>query len=404
MKAKYLFLLILSFIILSSLTNGNTVKPPEIIEESNLSFYSDLGWHLKKIDVEGAWEITKGSKNIVVAVLDSGIDFSHPDLTGIKWINTGEVANNSIDDDVNGYVDDMNGWDFVSGDNIPGPEDLDPIHWHATFIAGIIAAPADNYGVAGVAPNVTVMDIRVLQADNYAGTTYEGFGDSIRYAVDNGADVISMSLQYYGNNSEYYDDIQYAYENNVALVSITGNNIVESGGGLEFQSFPGGYDEVISVGATNFFDEKADYSNYGSWTELVAPVGDQEYDEIDHLIQSCHTPYDLYPYYYGYGTSFACPQVAGVIALMKSLKQDLSNDEVREILNETAIDLGDPGKDDFFGYGMVNASAAVEEVFNRYGYPETTLTTETTTPTSAPYLTIIPLLAMIITLSKKKKN
>ncbi len=387
---------------MSSLTNGNTMEHPEVIEESNLSFYSDLGWHLKRIDVEGAWEITKGSKNIVVAVIDSGIDFSHPDLIGIEWINTGEVANNSIDDDGNGFVDDMNGWDFVSGDNIPGPEDIDPIHWHATFIAGIIAAPADNYGVVGVAPNVTIMDIRVLKADNYKGTTYEGFGDSIRYAVDNGADVISMSLHYYANDSSYYDDIQYAYENNVSLVSITGNNNVEYGGGFEYQSFPGGYDEVISVGATNFFNEKADYSNYGNWTELVAPVGDQEYDVINQLIRSCHTPYDVDPYYYGYGTSFACPQVAGVIALMKSLKQDLSNDEVREILIKTAIDLGDPGKDDFFGYGMVNASAAVLEVYERYIQIETT--TETTLPFAFSCFVIAPLIVIVITIIKRKKN
>ncbi len=402
MKTKYLVLLAVSFILLFSLNNGSAMNQPEINEESSLSFYSDLGWHLKRIDVEGAWEITKGSKNIVVAVIDSGIDFSHPDLIGIEWINTGEIANNSIDDDGNGFVDDMNGWDFVSGDNIPGPEDLDPIHWHATFIAGIIAAPADNYGVVGVAPNVTIMDIRVLKEDNYKGTTYEDFGDSIRYAVDNGADVISMSLHYYANDSSYYDDIQYAYENNVSLVSITGNNQVEYGGGFEYQSFPGGYDEVISVGATNFFDEKADYSNYGNWTELVAPVGDQEYDAINHLILSCHTPYDAIPYYYGYGTSFACPQVAGVVALMKSLKQDLSNDEVREILIKAAIDLGDSGKDDFFGYGMVNASAAVLEVYKRYIHIETT--TETTQPFAFSCFVITPLIVIVITIIKRKKN
>ena len=402
MKTKYLVLLAVSFILLFSLNNGSAVNQPEIIEESSLSFYSDLGWHLEKIDVEGAWEITNGSKDVVVAVIDSGIDFSHPDLIGIEWINTEEVANNSIDDDGNGYVDDMNGWDFVSGDNIPGPEDLDPIHWHATFISGIIAAPVDNYGVAGVAPNVTIMDIRVLKADNYAGTTYEGFGDSIRYAVDNGADVISMSLQYYGNNSEYYDDIQYAYENNVTLVSITGNTWVGSGGGTEYQSFPGGYDEVISVGAINITNGKADYSNYGPWTELVAPVGDQMYDTLDHLIKSCYTPYDEYSYIYGYGTSFACPQVAGVIALMKSLKQDLSNDEIREILNKTAIDLGDPGKDDFFGYGMVNASAAVLEVYERYIQIETV--TEMTKPFAFSCFVIVPLIVIVITLIKRKKN
>ncbi|GAH39163.1 unnamed protein product, partial [marine sediment metagenome] len=129
---------------------------------------------------------------------------------------------------------------------------------------------------------------------------------------------------------------------------------VTYGGGFEFQSFPGGYDEVISVGATSYSQEKADYSNYGEWTELVAPVGD-EGTGIRSIEPSGG-------YYFGWGTSFAAPQVAAVVALMKSLNNSLRVSEIREILHKTAIDLGEGGKDIYFGYGLLNASAAVKEV------------------------------------------
>jgi len=112
------------------------------------------------------------------------------------------------------------------------------------------------------------MDIRVLKSDNYQGTTLEGLGDAIRYAVDNGADVINLSLQYYSESEDYHDDIVYAIENNVAVVSITGNSWVSYGGGKEIMSYPGAYEEVIAVGATNYDQEKADYSNYGEWSSF----------------------------------------------------------------------------------------------------------------------------------------
>ncbi len=389
---KHVFATLL-LIVLFSLNYNSAVSKPDIALPPYMRA-NDVGWHLPQISIYGAWEKTYGNESLTIAVIDSGIDFSHPQLVGTSWNNTDELPSNGIDDDSNGYIDDVTGWDFTSNDSIPGPDVGDPIHWHATFITGIIAAPIDGIGVAGVAPNVKIMDIRVLNSTNFAATTYEEFGDAIRYAVDNGADIINLSLHYYAASEDYHDDILYAIGQNIPVVSVTGNTYLRYGGGRYFQSYPGGYDEVISVGATNVYKEKADYSNYGPWTELVAPVGDEA---PGTNIQSSFPP-DTYVS--AYGTSFACPQVAGVIALMKSINYTMSIAEIREILHETADDLGDEGKDDYFGYGMVNATAAVLETYYRvFGYP-------TTTKTSAPYVllsfAVLILVALPITVKKFK--
>ena len=125
----------------------------------NFTAYSDIGWHLNQINITGAWNITFGSSNITIAVIDSGIDFSHPELFQ-QWINTDELPADGIDNDLNGYIDDDHGWDFVSNDSEPGPQAVDPIHWHATYITGIISAPLNDYGIVGKStftahPNMT---------------------------------------------------------------------------------------------------------------------------------------------------------------------------------------------------------------------------------------------------------
>lgn len=338
-----------SLITLVSILTCNTFSLSiSIIQPPILANYED-SFHLELIGAFDVWKITNGSKDITIAVIDSGIDFSHHDLIGSEWINTDEIASNSIDDDGNGYIDDTIGWDFVSNDNIPGPQEHDPIHWHATFIAGIISGENDGEGVTGISPNISIMDVRVLKSDNYAGTTNEGLGDAIRYAVDNGADIISMSLQYYPASDFYYDDILYAVSQDIAVVSITGNTW-QPDGGQYYSSFPGAYDEVISVGASDNSGNKADYSNYGPSTELVAPVGNQGNGIMSSVLDG--------QYNEGWGTSFACPQVAAAIALIKSVNETITVSQIRELLQETATDLGSPGKDDYFGYGQLNIYAA----------------------------------------------
>ena len=363
---------------------------------NSYSTYTDIGWHLDQINITGAWDYTIGSKDIVVAVIDSGIDWVHTQINN-TWKNLGEVPSDGLDNDGNGYIDDYQGWDFVSNDSQPGPEAADPIHEHATYITGIIAAQLDNVGVAGVAPNVTVMDIRVLNSTNFLNTTLEWFGEAIKYAVDNGADVINLSIQDCLPSSFYLDDIQYAVNNNVPVVSVTGNTW---SGGIDYPSYPGAYDEVISIGATNYFYQRADYSNFGlPWTELMAPVGDGEIIIPSQTINSTLPP----PLYYGnrVGTSFAAPQVASVIALMRTINYSMPVSEIRNILQTTAYDIMFPGHDVESGYGLVNATAAVKEVYDRT-YPA--VPEFNVARMSFLLIIIVTTIALIPILAKKQKN
>ncbi|NPD88960.1 MAG: S8 family serine peptidase [Asgard group archaeon] len=392
-KTVFILVLFLSFLIFSQ------IDPSNHSVDTVFAHY-ESSFHHRLIHSKGAWAITNGSKDITVAVLDSGIDFSHSELQNTAWENEDEISDNAIDDDGNGYVDDINGWDFVFNDSNPGPEGGDEVHWHATFIAGIIAAPLNSIGPVGVAPNVTIMDVRVLDVSNLRGTSYEGLGNAIRYAVDNGADVINLSLNYYPANDTYYDDILYAVSQNVAVVSITGNTYLPDGG-QEYKSYPGGYEEVITVGATNSSGGLADYSNFGEWTEIVAPVGSE--DDITHLYST--VPFYTYNSFYGwgYGTSFACPQVAAVIALMKSYNNSMPISEMKTILQNTATDLGDPGKDIYFGYGLLNASAALEAMLlQQTEEPTDSSTNGTDLEYKSLFVSLIIIASTVILLKRRK--
>ncbi|MFW9853119.1 MAG: S8 family serine peptidase [Candidatus Thorarchaeota archaeon] len=390
LKSKTLILLTILAIMPFISFNNSQIN---LLNLTKAIYQEDQFFH-RQIYIKDALAITNGSKDITVAVIDTGIDFSHPDLQNIAWTNVDEIANNSIDDDGNGYIDDIHGWDFSSGDSNPGPEPGDLVHWHATFIAGIIAAPWDNDGMLGVAPNVTIMNLRLLDI-NEAFYSYSDFGDAIRYAADNGADVINLSLYAYENSSIYYDELAYAYEKNIPIVSVTGNTYLPAGG-QQVISHPGASEIVIAVGATNGNQEKADYSNYGKATEIVAPVG----DEGGGVKLWSTMPYYAFNSYYGWGigTSFACSQVSGVIALMRSLNYSLTVSEIRDILHKSATDLGDPGKDIYFGYGLLNASKAVRGVL------DPSILVEKTTKTSNKFVTFASILMVLAIIIPKRRK
>ncbi|MHA2358006.1 MAG: S8 family serine peptidase, partial [Candidatus Heimdallarchaeaceae archaeon] len=247
----------------------------------------EMGWHLDRINIRGAWEITTGSPDIIVAVIDSGVDFSHPELAHAQWVNEDEKADNGEDDDGNGYVDDRYGWDFYRNDSVPGPDGFQLINGHATFVAGMLAAKMDGNGVVGVAPDVTMMNIQIWD-HNLAGDS-DKLGRAIRYAVDNGADVINFSLDKFSNTTELREGIRYAYENNVIMVGASGGYLPQDGGGREEIGYPAAYDEVIVVGDTDFFDNLADYNNWGEKLEIMAPGGHFA-DSVSVWLNSTWTP------------------------------------------------------------------------------------------------------------------
>jgi hypothetical protein len=293
-------------------------------------------WHMTAIRADYAWNTTFGSPNVKVAVIDTGVLTSHPDLAANIWQNPGEIPGNSIDDDGNGFVDDINGFDF--GYNDPVPND---VHGHGTSCAGIVAAVQDNaLGVTGVAPHCKVM---ALKACNDAGYFYDSMtAPAYLYAADNGAKVLSMS--YFSDRVSQIerDAMDYAVGRGVLPVAAAGNSA------SIYPYYPGAYENVLSVAALNGNLDKAGFSNYGSWVDVSAPG--------TGLRTTTNAP--GYTDSFG-GTSGACPHVAGIAALCFSVKPNATNQEVREAIEDTAITQNQAPFGEFANYGRVDAEAAV---------------------------------------------
>jgi subtilisin family serine protease len=316
-----------------------------LIVDSDLNS-DNIPWNLAQIDITGAWNITKGHKEIIVAIIDSGVDFNHPALSHSQWVNQNEIGNNSIDDDENGFTDDTIGWDWVSNDSNPGVQNGDPIHYHGTFIAGIIAGNSEE--IIGVTPNVTIMALRVVDQQSLI-PNHLGVEKSVEYAVKNGAEVIVMSLDFLIAPPGLREELQKAVNRNITIIGVTGN----SDFGNESIVLPGRFPEVIAVGASNSKGEKAVYSNSGDEIEILAPGGDNSNQKIKGADLGGGIRYS-------YGTSYAAPHVAATIAAIKSIRSNLTVKDIRNILHETATDIKEEGWDSLTGYGILNSSAALE--------------------------------------------
>jgi len=230
-------------------------------------------WAHRNMQSELAWEIEEGSGDVIIAIVDTGVMWSHPDLASNIWNNTDEIAGNGIDDDNNGFIDDVRGYDFVNNSNsseCPAGEDCfdednDPMdfHGHGTHCAGIAAGVTNNsLGIAGLCRNCTIMPVRA----GHSGTLEtDDAAQAIVYAADNGADVISMSFGSSYPSSTEKDAIDYAYDKGAVLVAAAGNDDWDA------DDYPTSYWNVISVAATDSNDVKASFSSYGSWTEVAAP-------------------------------------------------------------------------------------------------------------------------------------
>ena len=297
--------------------------------------YGDYLWGLHNGGVNGgtagadinafdAWDVSTGT-GVVIAVIDTGIEATHPDLVGNLWTNPGEIAGNGVDDDGNGYVDDVHGYDFVDDDGEPNDNE-----GHGTHVAGSAAARGDDgYGVPGVAFDARVMALKFLDG-NRGGYSSMG-AEAIHYAVNNGADVINASWGGFGQSTAIRNAIAYARSQGVIFVAAAGNAGNDNDG---YGFYPAGYDldNVISVAASDRSDRLADFSNYGSSSVDLAAPGVQI---VSTWIGSDWTYLD--------GTSMASPYVAGVVALMKSARPGASVVELRSALLESAEPLASGG-------------------------------------------------------------
>ena len=329
--------------------------------DPNDPYYGDGSqWGPQKMSAPQAWDLSKGDAGVVVAILDWGVDLQHPDLATEMWTNPGEVPGNGVDDDGNGYVDDVYGWDFANDDHDPQDD-----YGHGTHCAGIAAAATDNgVGVAGVGYNSRVMALKV--GDGATGTAaYSDIAYGIMYAAENGAKVISLSLGGYAFSGFLEAVVNYAWDLGSVLVGAVGNNNVSN------LFYPAAYNNVIGVSATDQNDAKASWSNHGVQVSVAAPGA------------SIYSTYwnGSSTYAYMSGTSMAAPHVAGLAALLFSQDGSRSNATVRSLIEGTADDLGSAGWDPYFGHGRVNAYGALT---GGAAPPPPTPTTEPPTPTPVP--------------------
>lgn len=325
--------------------------------------------YLKQIAIEEAWEVARG-KGVIVAVLDAGIDINHPDLKFNIWTNEDEVAADGLDNDLNGYVDDINGWNFWESNNDPRPQltpDYDQASiGHGTAIAGLIGAVANNgQGIVGVAFNAKIMPLKILGSDGLGEV--KTLIDGIKYAVNNGAQVINLSLVGYEKSSDLENVLRWAEEKGVVVVAAAGNTEEELNGlNLDIlPAYPACYGDqeennwVVAVSAVDQNDFRALFSNYGSkCIDLSAPGKDilsLGFYQADN---------DNFQDYYisdWSGTSFATALVAGVAALIKAKDQSLSAAEViKTIINNTDnIDKKNYSYQGKLGSGRLNAQKSL---------------------------------------------
>jgi thermitase len=292
-------------------TNGSssaTATPNDVL-------YSRYQWNLPIIETLQGWGIGRGSQDIKVAVVDTGVDLNHPDLRDR----------------------------LLPGINVVSQGKTDPLDdvGHGTHVAGVISALVNNgEGVAGMSWYNPILPVKVLDSSG-SGSTY-AVAQGIIWAADNGAKVINLSLGNYADAQFLHDAIRYAFEKDIVLIAASGNDNTERPG------FPAAYPEVFAVAATDSKKNKASFSNYGDYIDAAAPG------------VSIPSTYPNNQYAALSGTSMASPHVAALAALIRSANPLLKNTEVMDILRRSAVDIGTPGKDKYFGYGQIDVVRALQ--------------------------------------------
>jgi subtilisin family serine protease len=299
-------------------------------------FFPENQPNLLLIHAPQAWDRTHGDDK-PVAIVDTGVDLNHPDLENKIWVNPAEIPGNGVDDDGNGYIDDVQGWNFVGNNS-----DVQDDSGHGSHVAGIIAAQTDNaVGIAGISWLARIMPLKALNGANTG--TFADVAQAIVYAADNGARVINLSLGTDQPSATLEAAVYYASQKGCLLVASAGN----TGAAVEY---PAAYAHVLAVAATTNADLPASFSSRGPQIDLAAPGVD--------IFSADNRGF----YYFASGTSASAPQVSAVAALIWSVRPDLAADQVSAALEASAHDVWTPGWDELTGFGRLDAQAAIQVV------------------------------------------
>jgi subtilisin family serine protease len=351
---------------------GASAQPAMLEPPSNHYFTSQGSWGQKYPDqwalqrvgfdasANSAWRLVKqNAQPVVVAVIDTGLDWNHRNIDPENiWRNPNETAGNGVDDDKNGYVDDVIGWDFFDRDGKPWDFD-----GHGTFVSGIIAGSwKDKDGIAGINPFARLMVLKAV--NNFGHSRISYVSEAIAYAADNGARVINLSLGGKEATKVAQAAVDYAYSKGVVIVVAAGNE------GADVSKFGiTGSDKVLTVAATGFDDQRAIFSNFGK-ISVAAPGLDilsMRGRRTDTMLGIEGVKYSAGAadigedkrYYRASGTSFSAPMVSGLASLMIANDPTLTARQVMNIIKSTARDVGTPGVDQYTGYGIIDARAAL---------------------------------------------
>ena len=322
--------------------------------------YEDL-WGLKKIQAAQAWDLSQG-EGVVVGVVDTGLDYNHPDIAANVWTNTTETPGNGLDDDGNGFVDDVRGWDFAYGDN--NPQDG---YGHGTHVSGTVAAIGNNgVGIVGVAPQATILPVKGLD-DSGSGYS-DWLANALHYAADNGADVINNSwgCGFCPSVPVFEEAVRYVHGLGVVVVFAAGNSNNDVA-----NSSPQNQPETVVVSAFDQNDQKTFFTSFGTKVDVAAPGGGPNvappsvdpFRNILSLKAQGTGNADLMvgtDYLRNAGTSMAAPHASGLAALILSRHLEFTNEQIRWVMRLSADDVDVPGFDQNAGYGRINAARALD--------------------------------------------
>lgn len=280
--------------------------------------YANL-WGIRMIQANYTWNVTTGNKNTIVAVIDTGVDYNHEDLSAV---------NASL------------GWDFVNNDADPMDD-----NGHGTHVAGTVAATINNgKGVVGVAPGITIMPLKVL--DSNGSGRISDIANAITYAADHGARILSMSFGSWFPSKAMEDATKYAvYTKGTLAFAAAGND------GLQLNTYPAAYNWILAVAAVGYDGNRAAYSNHGAFVDIAAPGGSNDGNQRHDILSTW--PGNTYAY--AAGTSMATPHASGVAALYWSYNPSLTNAQIGNALIKNADDKGAVGWDKYYGYGIIDA-------------------------------------------------